>query len=72
LCREKDGISACCHTCRDDRARSNAREGPGVPSSAGQAWKKVARWHELVGTQEKWPESLESAKCLWGGRDAAR
>ncbi len=30
----------------------------------------AVRWHELVGTQERGLESLESAECLRGGEDA--
>ena len=38
--------------CRGDRARLNAREGPGA-LSAGRAWKMAARWHELVEAHER-------------------
>ena len=37
---------------RGDRARLNAREGSGA-LNAGQAWKMAARWHELVGAQQR-------------------
>ncbi len=35
---EKDGIRACSHICRGERARLDARVRPGA-LSAGQAWK---------------------------------
>ena len=52
LRREKEAIRACSRICRGDRARLDAREGSGA-LSVGQAWKMAARWHELVGMQER-------------------
>ena len=51
-----------------DRTRLNAREGSGA-LSAGQAWKMAARWHELVGMQERGRQSPERAE---GGEQHSR
>ena len=56
-----DGICACSAApAGGDRARLNAREGPGA-LSAGRAGNMAARWHELVRTQERGHESPERA-----------
>ena len=54
---KSDATQACSHIFRVDRARLNARVGPGA-LSAGQAWKMAARWHEIVEMRERGPESL--------------